>query len=190
MIPALVEGYLDEIVLRTLWDQLGNGAQPLIVRNAGGSGFWAHALRYNDAGRRQLVLGLADLEQAACVGEALSRLGQPLSPHFRLRLAVRMIESWLMADRAAFADFLGVAVKQVPLQPDLIAHPKRAVVDMARGSRKRAMRADLVPEGSALAGPRYTAVLSKFVIERWQASRAMGGSPSLGRAWIRWSAPE
>lgn len=188
MIPALVEGHLEERLLAVLWRQLGKEDAQLSVRNAGGSPFWQHAKRFNDAGRHQVVLGLADLEQVACASVALQKLGKPLSTGFKLRLAVRMIESWVMADRHVFAIHLGVPVARVPPQPDLVAHPKRTVVDLARLSRKRAVREALVPTGEGVVGAEYMPFMAGFVESRWSMDRARLNSPSLERACLRWSA--
>ena len=185
MIPALVEGYLEERLLAVLWRQLGR-SEDLTFRNAGGSPFWGHARRFNKAGEHQLVLGLADLEQASCASAALEALGQPRSNGFKLRLAVRMIESWVMADRESFAAYLGVRVAQVPREPDLLEHPKRAVVDLARSSRKRLVRDAVVPSGSGLVGAEYMPFMTTFVGSRWEVERARPNSPSLERACRRW----
>lgn len=188
MIPALVEGYLDERVLGELWRQLGKSDKPLSIRDARGSPFWDHARRYNLAGKKQLVLGLGDLEQAVCASEAFEKLGQPLSPRFKLRLAVRMIESWVMADRESFAMQLGVRLAKVPAYPDLLDHPKRTVVELARHSRKKAVKQALVPTGASLVGAEYTSFMARYVESKWELDRARVNSPSLERACIRWAA--
>lgn len=185
MIPALVEGYLEERLLAVLWRQLGR-SEALTFRNAGGSPFWGHARRFNEAGEHQLVLGLADLEQASCASAALEALGKPRSNGFKLRLAVRMIESWVMADRESFAAYLGVRVAQVPREPDLLEHPKRAVVDLARRSRRRSVRDAVVPSGSGPVGAEYMPFMTTFVGSRWEVGRARLNSPSLERACRRW----
>lgn len=187
MIPALVEGYLDERVLKVLWSQSGRDPDDLIVRNAAGNPFWRLAQKYNQAGRNSLVLGLADLEQEVCVAVALRQLVPARSEGFKLRLAVRMVESWLMADRDALAAYLGVGVGALPRDPDTEPHPKRRIVDIARGSRKRAIRECLVPQGTgAVVGAEYTPVMAEFVERHWDVSRARRVSPSLDRACIRW----
>ena len=188
MIPALVEGHLDERVLRVLWRQIGRGDEELVIRDArGGSPFWTAAARYNEAGLRQPTIGLADLEAETCATSALQRLGRPRSAGFALRLAVRMVESWLIADRHAFAGYLGVAASHIPAYPDQLDHPKRTVIELARTSRKRAVRDGLVPAGSASVGPEYVPLMARFVDEAWQVERARTRSASLDRACARWA---
>ena len=187
MIPTLVEGHLDERLLGALWRQLGKEGRALNVRDAGGSPFWEHARRYNEAAKHQTVIGLADLEQSPCASEAFEKLNKPLSQGFKLRLAVRMIESWIMADRNSFAIHLGIRLARVPEQPDLLPHPKRTVVELARHSRKKAVRDALVPTGLGLVGAEYTPFMAGFVESRWRLDRARESSPSLERACLRWS---
>lgn len=187
MIPALVEGHLEDRALRVIWRELGR-TEELIVRNAsGGHQFWIHARRYNEAGRRQVVLGLADLEQVECVPGALAVLGPVRSEGFKLRLAVRMLESWLMADRDAFARELGVPIRSVPGNPDLLTHPKKTVIDLARHSRRTAVKAGLVPTGSGIVGSEYVPFMASFIGRSWSPARARVNSPSLERACLRWS---
>lgn len=188
MIPALVEGFLDERVLKVLWRQLGRNPDDLLVRNAAGSPFWGLAQRYNQAGGHRLVLGLADLEQEPCASDVLRRRVPGRSAGFKLRLAVRMVESWLIADRDALALYLGVGVRVLPRDPDNEPHPKRRIVDIARRSRKRSIRDRLVPESTgALVGAEYTPAMAEFVDRYWDSSRARRVSPSLDRACLRWA---
>ena len=99
-------------------------------------------------------------------------------------LAVRMIEAWLLADRTAFANFLGVSHRLVPLQPDLETDPKSVTVALAGRSRSRMIRADLVPpdESTSRVGKNYTGRLTEFVQSQWKITRARQSSPSLDRA--------
>lgn len=187
MIPTLVEGHLEERLLAVLWRQLGNAHLPLTVRNAGGSPFWEHARRYNEAGKNQVVIGLGDLEYAPCAVLAFQQLRGPLSQGFKLRLAVRMIESWVMADRDSFATHFGVRIARVPVNPDLVDHPKRTVVDLARQSRKKAVRDALVPSGLGMVGAEYTPFMASFVESRWRLDQARVNSPSLDRACMSWA---
>lgn len=184
-VPALVEGRLDGVVLRTLWTQLGRPADELLIRDAGGSGFWRDAKRYNEAGRYQLVIGLADLEQAPCARAALDRLGEPRTQGFQLRLAVRMIESWLIADRAEFADFLGVSTAMLPTEPESLQHPKSLIHELSQRSRHRQVRLALARRGSSVVAPEYTAFMATFVAQRWDARRASSRAGSLSRALLR-----
>lgn len=102
MVYALVEGYLDGRLLKALFRQLHGDAVELMLRDAvGGANFWKVAERYNEAARHQTMIGLADLEQVPCPSKQLATLKGGVSAGFKLRLAVRMLESWVIADRSA-----------------------------------------------------------------------------------------
>lgn len=94
-IPTLVEGHLESVFLPVLFAQIGRSDLDLIIRNAGGEvKFWQKAKAYNDAGKHQLVIGLADLEQCDCASSLISNRLPNKSQGFHLRIAVRMLESW------------------------------------------------------------------------------------------------
>lgn len=65
--------------------------------------------------------------------------------------------------------------------------PKQALVNLARTSRRRAIRDDMVPrEGSGRAvGPGYTSRIIEFVSNHWRPEQAAHVSDSLRRAIAR-----
>jgi hypothetical protein len=100
------------------------------------------------------------------------------------RVAEREIESWLLANRHSFATFLDVPVARIPERPDLEIDPKNRVVQLARMSRSRRIREDMVPEpGSGRnIGPDYVGRLIEFAVNTWDIDDAAGRSFSLRRA--------
>ena len=106
----------------------------------------------------------------------------PLHPRFFLRVAVMEVESWVMADRRAIAAFLDIS-DDVPGKTDEILHPKEFLISLARKSRARKLREDLVTEkrGIFKPGPRYNQRLIQFVQDFWDLERAAAVSPSLKR---------
>lgn len=187
--PALVEGHMESVFLPVVLDQIGRAdLQPTIRDAGGGNKFWPMARRYNEAGKHTMVIGLADLEQAACAPALLAAKLPRKSAGFHLRLAVRMLESWLLADRHSMAAFLKVPIAAIPVEPDSVHHPKRTLVDIARRSTSRAVRDALVPDDSGgIVGPEYVPAMSEFITDRWQAATARTASPSLERACQRWA---
>lgn len=187
---ALVEGHMESVFLPVVLAQIGRADLRPTIRDAGGGPrFWQQAHRYNEAGEHATVLGLADVEQAQCAPALLAAKLPRKSAGFHLRLAVRMLESWLLADRACLAGFLRVRVASVPADPDAVQHPKRALVDLARRSTSRTVREALTPQDSgAVVGPEYVPVMSEFITTLWQAARARAASPSLETACLRWAA--
>lgn len=189
-IPAVVEGYMESVFLPIVLDQIGRADLQPIIRNAGGgSKFWLAAARYNDAGKHTAVIGLADLEQAQCASSLLASKLPDKSAGFHLRLAVRMLESWLLADRHAMARFLKVPISALPINPDGESHAKRVLVNIARNSTSKAIREALVPgDSGGMVGSDYAATMCKFIEQHWRVSVARKTSPSLERACQRWSA--
>lgn len=99
------------------------------------------------------------------------------------RIAVHEVESWIMADRESFAKFLGISVHKIPLQTDVIPDPKKFLIGLARSSRKKDLRDDLVPRlgDSRQIGPDYNGRLSEFLHTAWRASIAELHSFSLAK---------
>jgi hypothetical protein len=95
-----------------------------------------------------------------------------------------MVESWLLTDREAMAEFLRIAVANLPADPDREEHPKRTLVNLARKSRAREVREDLVPEAGSpgVVGKNYTPRMTQFVEDHWRPLEAEKRSASLRRA--------
>jgi hypothetical protein len=104
-----------------------------------------------------------------------------------LSVAVRELESWILADRQGIADLLRVSVALVPNYPETLPDPKRALIDLARRSRRAQVRETFVPPpgASASTGPGYALEIQKFVAGTWDFNRARAASPSLDRCLAR-----
>ena len=103
------------------------------------------------------------------------------------RVAVREIESWLLADRHQFSNFFGVTLAKVPQQPDYIEDPKLTLVNLCRRSRHPSIRLGIPPRtGLAVSeGPSYTPLLSAYVNDAWRPEVAAESSPSLRKMLLR-----
>ncbi len=100
-----------------------------------------------------------------------------------LRVAVRSVEAWLLADREAIGRMLGVSVARIPPNPDSLAAPKQTLVDLARRARRRTVREDMVPRpGSGRSeGPAYASRIIEFADRSWRPALAQNASNSLCR---------
>jgi hypothetical protein len=109
------------------------------------------------------------------------------------RVAVRSLEAWLLADREEMSRFLDVSLSLLPLEPETLPHPKQALVELAKRSKKREIREDMVPvpgPGARVVGRGYSGRIIEFASERWSPQRAAKHSDSLHRclqALGRWS---
>lgn len=139
---------------------------------------------FNRASKGMPYLILTDLDDEECAPIMVREwLQQTRNPNLIFRIAVREVESWVLADRPGFAKFLGISQKKVPVKPDDLPDPKAHLINLARASRKRAIRDDIVPKQGSTAkqGPAYNERLVSFVKATWNPSTARQFSPSLER---------
>jgi len=180
------EGYVDVLVLERLADELALphgtqydcGGKPALRRRLPG---------FNAAAARSPWVVLADLDQEPCAAEHVHELLPQPERFMVLRLAVRAVEAWLMADAEALAVWLRVTPARVPGAPDQLVHAKQALVDIARSSRSSALRQDMVPRGGSgrTVGPAYSSRVAEFVTDHWNPQCAAESSDSLSRAVTR-----
>lgn len=133
------------------------------------------------------VLCIADTD-GQCIKELLDQWlpKQQIPDNFLLRLAVSEAESWLLADNEALANYLEVSPARIPRTPDEIADPKRNLLSLARKSKKRVIRLEVVSQSDPeKQGNGYNQHLCDFVRMHWSAHRAAGNSPSLKRSIMR-----
>jgi hypothetical protein len=139
--------------------------------------------RYSQLASRFRVLCIADTD-GKCAKQMLATwLPAGTVTNFALRFAVTETESWVMADRERFAGFLGIRTSRVPGEPDDLADPKGALLNLARQVRSRELRADLVsPHNPTKPGSGYNGRLAEFVATQWRVDEAASQSKSLARA--------
>jgi len=133
---------------------------------------------------------VTDLDSAACPGALIKEwLSVPKHENFLFRVAVREIEAWLLADSLGLANFLGVNPASVPKSPEDLPDPKRELVQLAGGSRRKQIRLDIVPRKGSTAqiGPGYNACLGEFVQSAWDVELAARNAKSLERTLNRLS---
>ncbi len=183
-ISAAVEGIVDEAVVRKLIAHAG--ATPGPVYGKQGKSFLRQRIAgYNNAARWAPWIVLVDLNHDGDCAPPLRNawLVQPAA-HLCFRVAVREVEAWLIADAERLAPFLGVPRNEVPANPEGLDEPKTTMVNLARSSRRRAIREDMVPrEGSGRqVGPAYSSRLIEFASSSWRPDVAAERSDSLRRA--------
>ena len=133
---------------------------------------------------------LTDLDRTVCAPDLLRKWGATnLPPQLLVRVAVREVEAWLLADRSGIAEFLAIAAIKVPTNPERELDPKQTLINLARRSRKRRLMQELVPEAgsSNKIGPFYNARLTQFVSHQWNVTHARANAPSLDRTLVRLS---
>lgn len=181
-VNVVIEGASDAAVIVRLLTDHGFGIQA-IHGYRGKSYIDAKLLAFNAAAKFGRWLVLRDLDRASCAAALRARLLPTPAGGMRFRVAVRCVESWLLADAKGIVEFLRVPAHAVPAEPEKMANPKRAFVELARRSTNRSIREDVVPEAgsSALVGPGYVARINEFAQGGWSWRRAATRSDSLRR---------
>jgi hypothetical protein len=142
---------------------------------------------FNNAARHLPWVILVDLNSDADCAPLLRQRWLPNpAPRMCFRVAVRQVEAWLMADAETLAQYLHVAQSAIPRDPETLPNAKTEMVNLARRSRRREIRADMIPrEGSGRAvGPAYTSRLIEYVEKAWRPREAAQRSDSLRRALV------
>ncbi len=128
---------------------------------------------------------LRDLDREQCAPRLVRRLfagGVP--PRASLRIPVRSMESWMLADAVGFSEVFSVNRNRLPDRPDDLENAKLYLVNACRSSRRLEVRSAIPPRrGSGRAvGPEYVSRISVFARHHWDPERAAERSPSLARA--------
>lgn len=183
-VSAVVEGVVDEAVALRLYREVGVDAGPIHIKG-GKSALLEKVGGYNHAAAHSPWFVLVDLDRDhECAPPFRARHLPAPSRLMCFRVAVRAVETRMLADRRRFADFLGVSARRIPMNVESIPDPKQLVVDLARTSTKVAVRNDLVPRpGSGRrTGALYASALVRFVTDRWRPDTAADGAESLRRS--------
>lgn len=184
VIAAAVEGVVDEAVVQRLIKHVGAALGDVHGRR--GKAYLRERMAgFNNAARHAPWFILVDLDRDADCAPPLRAAWLPNpSPLLCFRIAVREVEAWLLADRERLAEFLRVSRARIPASPERLASPKAQMVTLARNSRRRDIRADMVPrpESGRNEGPAYASRLIEFVSSRWRPDEAARNSDSLRRA--------
>lgn len=186
VITGAVEGIVDEVALRRICTYSGASLGNVYGRS-GKSYILSRLAGYNNSARFRHWVVLLDLDgDAVCAPEILPNWLPDPSPLMRLRIAIREVEAWILADSERLAAFLAVPIRGIPSNPDSIIDPKLAVVNLARKSRRRAIREDMVPRiGSGQpVGPAYVSRMIEFLQDSdsgWRPDVASANSDSLRR---------
>jgi hypothetical protein len=133
------------------------------------------------------VVVCVDLDSDECPPSLL----KSWEPHFSrapallLRIAVREVESWVLADRKRFAQFIDAQSDDITNNPDSLDDPKRYLLELTRATAKPELKNDLLPRNfnkHPRIGPAYNLRMCEFVQKKWRPHVAAERSESLARA--------
>ncbi|MCP5052212.1 MAG: DUF4276 family protein [bacterium] len=138
----------------------------------------------NESAKGMPFMVLVDLDSEECAPTRIyTWLPKPKHPNLIFRVAVREIESWIMADADGFSRFLDINTALLPLDMDSVGDPKQFLIQLAKKSRIKELKNAIVPKpgSKAKVGPDYNGSLIGFVHEKWDVQRAIQRSDSLKR---------
>jgi len=182
------EDSLSEAVVERLVQEENQRMQITIrMGKKGNSYLHKKFLSFNEMSRSIPVLLFTDLDRIECPMALIEdwRGKSVLEGMLLFRIAVRETETWLLADRDGFSEFSGVPAHRIPLQPESLNDPKEVLINLIRRySKKRAIKADILPErgSTAKVGLAYNQALCGFVQGLWSLERAAQSADSLNRA--------
>lgn len=179
-------------------DVLSEAVMERLIASSGHSWSSAVKLRKNGCGylRKKIneliklsnripVILLTDLDRCACAPGLIRDWtgGRALPAGMRFRVAVREIETWLMADVEGLSEFLRIPADRFPVDPEAVLDPKRLLLNLVQKHGTRALKAELLPASKAKAGCGlgYNALFGTFARDVWDPRRASCRSDSLAR---------
>lgn len=187
-VDLATEDELSEITLLTLLSKLNRFAVGTRYRR-NGNGYLRQTIHgWNKAAKGRPFIVLTDLDQSECPARLIDDwLEERPHPNLLFRIAVREIESWILADPENLAKFLHVNQARIPANTDALPDPKAALLNVARQARSKTIRDRIVPRvgSTARKGPDYNGCLGTFVREHWDINTAKANSPSLARTIAR-----
>jgi hypothetical protein len=179
-----VEGDLDEAVLKKVLASIGIEVASVYGKQ-GKDNLRINIQRYNQAAHHGRWVILVDLNNdAECPPPFIDSWLPARNQNLQLRIAVRAVETWLLAQRNEIARFLSVPEQRIPMYPENEEKPKTTLINVARHSRSKTIREDIVPSEASTAsqGPGYTTRMIEFTMKYWNPERAASNAPSLERS--------
>jgi hypothetical protein len=184
-IHLAVEDQLSESVARRLLNDVDRDYAVGVAYGREGFGYLRKTIHgWNRAAKGIPFMVITDLDRYPCASALIREwLVEPQNPNLLLRVAVREVESWLLADGVNLARYLAAPERHVPADPDKLQDPKSSLIELASRSRSKELRYRIIPRAGSTAkqGPDYNSSLSHFVRSTWDIRAASLASPSLAR---------
>jgi len=184
---TITEDQLSTAVAERLVTECDHRWQVGVPVETGGSGKLFDRLpQYLKIANSLPVLLLTDLDRLECAPALVQRhcpaRGWP--EQFLFRVAVREVESWLLADHEGFSDFTGIPKNRLVYDCETIADPKQKLLNLVHRYASRDIKVRLVARhgGGLRPSTAYNLELTEYVNRVWQPARAEQCSDSLRRA--------
>lgn len=135
------------------------------------------------------VVVLTDLDRRPCASELFRdwMRGYPCPDNLLLRIAVREVEAWVLADRERFSEFTSIPAGRLSTAPETLDDPKQTLLNLVWRHSPRPLKQALVTQhsGGTKQGYDYNLLLTRFVRESWRPDVAAANCNSLARARSR-----
>ncbi len=179
--------YEDELSGAVLQKILPESFQPVSLFQTNGiTKITNNIAKYNGAAIVMPYLVLIDLDRESCAPGLIAELFPHGAKHTNLifRVAVREVETWLLADHEAFARFAGISRVLIPDCVDDLSDPKQVLMNLIRRSNRKRIKESILPRQGSTAqiGRSYNGALVGYVVEFWRPDIARKKSNSLHRA--------
>jgi hypothetical protein len=185
LVKLAAEGDLDLAVLRRIAEEAGLDVSEEFGRR-GKNHLDRRIGGYNVAARFEPWIVLRDLdEDQPCAGALAAKLLAEPAAFMCFRIAVRAVESWLVADWKPFATEFGIRRRISALPADDMHDPKQTVLEALWASKDREIREAMVrinTGGAHAIGPEYNVRLGAYAARSWRPAIAANRSPSLRSA--------
>lgn len=185
-INLTTEDALSEAALKKLLNYSGRSYFVGFTYMREGRGYLKQNIHgFNNAAKGTPFLILTDLDRYHCAPDLIRDwLTVPKHSNLIFRVAVKEVETRLLADRDGFAKFLGISKNLINMDVEEINNPKEYLISIANRSRKRSIQEDIIPKPKSTAkqGRNYNGQLISFVNNFWNIQHAQKNSKSLRRA--------
>ncbi len=182
-----VEDVLSEHIAKKIIDKYMKGYAPYPVgRKSGQSHILKKLSSYRKSAQKLPFLILVDLDRKECAALFKRELfgDKPLEKNLLFRVAVREIESWILADKSGFCSYFGVPKDKLSDNPDDLEDAKQFLINaVQKYCKDKVYKADIAPskQSGAVVGPAYNSSLLQFIDSSWSLDKAQAISPSLKR---------
>lgn len=127
---------------------------------------------------------LTDLDNVISVDNLLNEWqnGRIFPKKFILLVAVKEIESWILADSESFSNWSGIPKSKIPQNPDEQYDIKQILLTLVSRHAFSRLKSDLLPDKGARTskvGIAYNSRLVEFVDNHWNFDLALANSSSL-----------
>ena len=185
-INLVFEDAISEFIMLKILNSFDKKFSPAFSYLGNGFGYIKSNIKgFNQAAIATPFFILADLDNYTCPSSLINDwLKLPPKPNLIFRVAVKEVETWLLADIEGFSKFIGVAEVNFPDNPELEQDPKQTLIRLVRRSRKRNIKEDIIPKNDkAKIGPNYNERLIEYVSDFWDLNRALKRANSLQRTY-------